>query len=152
MKVWLGLAAILLGSLIVAACAGHAWASPADLWRAIAGDEALRSRLLVDWRLPRVVASAFVGALLALVFTRPFKSVAGRQLDASMDLVHGFFHRTSQIAAAHVEGHAEIAGHAFAVDVVGAVADVVAVEDRGPCPRGGHADTSAEAGTGAVPK
>ncbi|HYD07630.1 MAG TPA: iron ABC transporter permease [Reyranella sp.] len=66
MKVWLGLAAILLLALVVAACAGHAWASPADLWRALAGDEALRSRLLVEWRLPRVVASAFVGALLGL--------------------------------------------------------------------------------------
>jgi iron complex transport system permease protein len=65
-RVWLGLGAILLLALVVAACAGHAWASPADLWRAIAGDEALRSRLLVDWRLPRVVAAAFVGALLGL--------------------------------------------------------------------------------------
>ncbi|TMJ31281.1 MAG: iron ABC transporter permease [Alphaproteobacteria bacterium] len=66
MRVWLGLAAILLLALVVAACAGHAWASPADLWRALAGDAALRSRLLVEWRLPRVVAAAFVGALLGL--------------------------------------------------------------------------------------
>jgi iron complex transport system permease protein len=66
MKIWLGLVAILLLALAVAACAGHVWASPADLWRALAGDEALRSRLLVDWRLPRVVAAAFVGALLGL--------------------------------------------------------------------------------------
>jgi iron complex transport system permease protein len=65
-KVWLGLAAVLLLALAVAACAGHAWASPADLWRAIAGDDSLRSRLLVDWRLPRVGAAAFVGALLGL--------------------------------------------------------------------------------------
>ena len=34
--------------------------------RAIAGDQALRSRLLFEWRLPRVVAAAFVGALLGL--------------------------------------------------------------------------------------
>src|SRR5204863_1266467 len=66
MRVWLGLAAILLLALVVAACAGHAWASPADLWRALTGDAALRSRLLVEWRLPRVVAAAFVGALLGL--------------------------------------------------------------------------------------
>jgi len=66
MRVWIGLVVLLLLSLAVAACAGHAWASPADLWRAIAGDEALRSRLLVDWRLPRVVAAALVGALLGL--------------------------------------------------------------------------------------
>jgi iron complex transport system permease protein len=65
-RVWLGLVAILLLALVLAACAGHAWASPMDLWRALAGDEALRSRLLVDWRLPRVVAAAFVGALLGL--------------------------------------------------------------------------------------
>jgi iron complex transport system permease protein len=66
MRVWFGLAAILVLALVVAACAGHAWASPADLWRALAGDEALRSRLLVEWRLPRVVAAGFVGALLGL--------------------------------------------------------------------------------------
>jgi iron complex transport system permease protein len=65
-KVWLGLAAILLLAIVVAACAGHAWATPADLWRALLGDEALRSRLLVEWRLPRVLAAAFVGALLGL--------------------------------------------------------------------------------------
>ena len=57
---------MLLLAMVVAACAGHDWASPADLLRAIAGDQALRSRLLVDWRLPRVVAAAFVGALLGL--------------------------------------------------------------------------------------
>jgi iron complex transport system permease protein len=66
MRVWLGLAAVLVLALIVAACAGHTWASPADLWRALAGDGSLRSRLLVDWRLPRVVAAGFVGALLGL--------------------------------------------------------------------------------------
>jgi iron complex transport system permease protein len=40
--------------------------SPADLLRALAGDTDLRSRLLIDWRLPRVLAAAFVGALLGL--------------------------------------------------------------------------------------
>ncbi|MGE5151241.1 MAG: iron chelate uptake ABC transporter family permease subunit, partial [Rhodospirillaceae bacterium] len=66
MKVWIALTAMLLLATIVAACAGNQWASPADLLRAIDGDQALRSRLLVDWRLPRVVAAAFVGALLGL--------------------------------------------------------------------------------------
>jgi iron complex transport system permease protein len=66
MKIWLGLAIMLLLSLVVAACAGHAWASPADLWRALLGDDALRSRLLFEWRLPRVIAAALVGALLGL--------------------------------------------------------------------------------------
>ena len=66
MKVWLGLAAMLLLAMVVAACAGNQWATPADLLRAVDGDQALRSRLLLDWRLPRVVAAAFVGALLGL--------------------------------------------------------------------------------------
>jgi len=66
MRVWLGLGAVLLLAIVVAACAGHDWASPADWWRAIAGEPDLRSRLLVDWRLPRVFAAAFVGALLGL--------------------------------------------------------------------------------------
>jgi iron complex transport system permease protein len=52
--------------VIVAACAGHEWASPLDLWRAVDGASDLRSRLLADWRLPRVIAAAFVGALLGL--------------------------------------------------------------------------------------
>ena len=46
MKIWLGLAAMLLLAMIVAACAGNQWAAPADLLRAIEGDQALRSRLL----------------------------------------------------------------------------------------------------------
>ncbi|HSI00705.1 MAG TPA: iron ABC transporter permease [Reyranella sp.] len=66
MRVWLGLGAVLLLAIVVAACAGHDWASPADLWRAVAGEPDLRSRLLADWRLPRVIAAAFVGALLGL--------------------------------------------------------------------------------------
>jgi iron complex transport system permease protein len=66
MKAWLTLALVLALAIIVAACAGHDWATPADLWRAIAGDRDLRSRLLFDWRLPRVLAAALVGALLGL--------------------------------------------------------------------------------------
>ena len=66
MKPWLGLALVLMGAILLAACAGHDWATPADLWRAIEGERSLRSRLLVDWRLPRVLAAALVGALLGL--------------------------------------------------------------------------------------
>jgi iron complex transport system permease protein len=66
MKIWLGLGVLLLLAVVLAAGAGHEWATPADLMRAIAGDETLRSRLLVEWRLPRVLAAAFVGALLGL--------------------------------------------------------------------------------------
>lgn len=66
MKPWLILAGALAFAIVVAACAGHDWVSPADLWRAIGGDRDLHSRLLFDWRLPRVLAAAFVGALLGL--------------------------------------------------------------------------------------
>ena len=63
---WLALGVALVLAIVVGACAGHDWATPADLWRAAAGDQALRSRLLVDWRIPRVLAAALVGALLGL--------------------------------------------------------------------------------------
>ena len=66
MKVWLGLVLILGCAAVVAACAGHEWASPFDLARALAGDDSLRSRLLVEWRIPRVLAAALVGVLLGL--------------------------------------------------------------------------------------
>jgi iron complex transport system permease protein len=66
MKAWLGLGATLLVAIVIAACAGHDWVTPADLWRAIGGDRDLHSRLLFEWRLPRVLAAALVGALLGL--------------------------------------------------------------------------------------
>jgi iron complex transport system permease protein len=66
MKVWLGLVLSLVCAGVVAACAGHEWASPFDLARALAGDDSLRSRLLVEWRIPRVFAAALVGVLLGL--------------------------------------------------------------------------------------
>ena len=66
MKVWLALVLILGCAVVVAACAGHEWASPFDLARALAGDDSLRSRLLVEWRIPRVLAAALVGVLLGL--------------------------------------------------------------------------------------
>lgn len=66
MRPWLALGLILALAVVVGACAGHEWASPADLWRAVWGDQALRSRLLFEWRMPRVLAAALVGALLGL--------------------------------------------------------------------------------------
>src|SRR5262249_49472080 len=66
MRIWLGLALMLVGAIVVAACAGHDWASPLDLARSLAGDDSLRSRLLVEWRMPRVLAAGLVGVLLGL--------------------------------------------------------------------------------------
>ena len=66
MRVWPLLILALLLSILIGASAGHDWMSPADLLRALAGDPDLRSRLLIDWRLPRVLAAACVGALLGL--------------------------------------------------------------------------------------
>jgi iron complex transport system permease protein len=66
MRVWPLLVLALLLSVMIGAAAGHDWMSPADLLRALAGDTDLRSRLLIDWRLPRVLAAAFVGALLGM--------------------------------------------------------------------------------------
>jgi cobalamin transport system permease protein len=66
MRVWSLLILALLLSILIGAAAGHDWMSPADLLRALAGDTDLRSRLLIDWRLPRVLAAACVGALRGL--------------------------------------------------------------------------------------
>jgi iron complex transport system permease protein len=66
MRVWLVLVLSLAGAIGLAACAGHDWASPVDLARALAGEADLRSRLLVEWRMPRVLAAALVGVLLGL--------------------------------------------------------------------------------------
>ena len=66
MRVWPLLVLALFLSILIGAAAGHDWMSPADLLRALAGDPDLRSRLLIDWRLPRVLAAALVGALLGL--------------------------------------------------------------------------------------
>ncbi len=63
---WLIASGVLAAALLLAACAGHEWSSPADIYRALAGEDTLRSRLLLQWRLPRVGAAALVGALLGL--------------------------------------------------------------------------------------
>lgn len=53
-------------ALAFGASAGHDWVSPVDLVRALAGADDLRSRLLLEWRMPRVLASACVGAMLGI--------------------------------------------------------------------------------------
>ncbi|GGC74656.1 FecCD family ABC transporter permease [Chelatococcus reniformis] len=58
-------AALALG-LVLGICAGHDWAGPVDLARALADPDTMRARLLLDWRLPRVMAAGLVGALLGL--------------------------------------------------------------------------------------
>jgi iron complex transport system permease protein len=103
MRAWLLLGVALAVAIVVAACAGHDWATPADLWRAIEGDRDLRSRLLFDWRLPRVVAAALVGALLGIggtifqgVFRNPLAepyllgSAGGAALGATVTLLVPF--------------------------------------------------------------
>ncbi len=66
MRAWPLLILALALSILITACAGHDWATPADLFRAMADAPDLRSRLLVEWRIPRVLAAALVGALLGL--------------------------------------------------------------------------------------
>src|SRR5579871_5423343 len=103
MRTWIWLGVALAAAILVAASAGHDWASPLDLWRAIEGDRDLRSRLLVDWRIPRVLAAGFVGALLGLggaiyqgVFRNPLAepyllgSAGGAALGATVALLVPF--------------------------------------------------------------
>lgn len=100
MRGWATLALMLALAIVVAALAGHDWATPADLLRAIGGGADLRSRLLVEWRIPRVLAAALVGALLGLggtvfqgVFRNPLAepyllgSAGGGALGASVALL-----------------------------------------------------------------
>ena len=65
-KPWVAALLVLALCLLIAACAGHQWASPAELWRAMLSGDDLHSRLLREWRMPRVLAAACVGALLGL--------------------------------------------------------------------------------------
>jgi iron complex transport system permease protein len=110
MRVWLGLGLVLAVALMVAACAGHDWASPLDLVRALAGDMDLRSRLLFEWRMPRVLAAAFVGGLLGLggtvfqgVFRNPLAepyllgSAGGAALGATFALLVPFAARQALV-------------------------------------------------------
>lgn len=58
------MALALAGSALVALAAGHDWLGPHDLRGLLAGESPLLASLLLDWRLPRVLAAAVVGALL----------------------------------------------------------------------------------------
>lgn len=102
-KPWLVLSLALTGLVALGLCAGHDWAGPADLFRALTGEDTLRSRLLIDWRLPRVLAAACCGALLGLggavfqgVFRNPLAepyllgSAGGAALGASVALLVPF--------------------------------------------------------------
>jgi len=62
----LRLAPLLAIALVFGIAAGHDWAGPAALARALGGADDLRSRLLLEWRLPRVLAAGLVGAMLGL--------------------------------------------------------------------------------------
>ncbi|QKV53565.1 FecCD family ABC transporter permease [Comamonas antarctica] len=66
MKSWWPAWALLVLALALGVCAGHEWAAPAQIWSAFAERDTLRARLLWEWRVPRVLAAACVGALLGL--------------------------------------------------------------------------------------
>lgn len=51
---------------MIATCAGHTWATPSEVLQAIFQAETLTARLLIEWRLPRVLGAGVVGALLGL--------------------------------------------------------------------------------------
>lgn len=65
-RAWVVLAAVLLASVLLGVSAGHVWYSPSFVVSALTTDQSLAGRLLVDWRIPRVVAAAIVGGLLGL--------------------------------------------------------------------------------------
>ena len=60
-------------------------------------------------------------ALLALVLARPVKRVSFRKLDLGVNLLHGFLHRASQIAAAYAVLDRHVTLAALAVDFFGSV-------------------------------
>lgn len=66
MKIWWAALAVLAMGIVLGVCAGHEWAAPAEIWGALSERDTLRSRLLWEWRMPRVLAAACVGALLGL--------------------------------------------------------------------------------------
>lgn len=66
MRPWLILVGVLVLALMLGLSAGYSWASPLDLWRALAGGGGMDGRLLMQWRLPHVLAAGLVGALLGL--------------------------------------------------------------------------------------
>lgn len=57
---------IFFAAFIFSACAGHTWESPLKVVSALFYSDDLTSRLLTEWRLPRVITAGFTGALLGL--------------------------------------------------------------------------------------
>ncbi|KLO02377.1 ABC transporter permease, partial [Morganella morganii] len=57
---------ILFAAFIFSACAGHTWESPLKVVSALFYSDDLTSRLLTEWRLPRVITAGFTGALLGI--------------------------------------------------------------------------------------
>lgn len=66
MKLYLKLLICLFIVIGLGTCAGHTWATPLEIIKAVIGDGSLASRLLIEWRLPRVLTAALVGGLLGL--------------------------------------------------------------------------------------
>jgi iron complex transport system permease protein len=66
MRVWIALAGFAIFAIVVGISAGHTWESPAAVFSALTGDTSMEGTLLLEWRLPRVLAAALVGALLGL--------------------------------------------------------------------------------------
>ena len=67
---WAGAVLLLLASLLIAACAGHQWASPADLLAALGGEDSLRSRLLLQLVPAAATCPAAAGLMLLLLAWR----------------------------------------------------------------------------------
>lgn len=65
MKV-ISLLCVFILTFIFATCAGHTWESPWKVIYAFFNSDDVVSRLLVEWRIPRVITSGFTGALLGL--------------------------------------------------------------------------------------
>lgn len=66
MKCYLLLFISLLLAVLLGICAGHTWTNPTQLLQIFLGDNSLATRLLLEWRLPRVLAAALVGGFLGL--------------------------------------------------------------------------------------
>lgn len=66
MKLYIKLLICLFVAIGLGIFAGHNWATPLEVIKAVMGDSSLVSRLLIEWRLPRVLTAALVGALLGV--------------------------------------------------------------------------------------
>lgn len=57
---------LLVLALVFATCAGHTWTSPGAVIESLIDRQTLSARLLLEWRVPRVLSAALVGILLGL--------------------------------------------------------------------------------------